>query len=56
MITDMRRLVTEAYNALVEEFKAWQMMNECDPDYFDTAPDFFDFIARYLVEHGAVLE
>lgn len=56
MIAEMRRLVAEAYIAFVEEYEAWQMCNEEDPEYFDNAPDFFDFIARYLISHGALLE
>lgn len=46
----MRRLLAEAYNAFLEEFEAWQSWNEDDPEFFECAPDFFDFVARYLLK------
>lgn len=51
----MRRLLAEAYNAFLEEYEAWQMWNEDDPDFFDNAPDFFDFVARYLLKELRLL-
>lgn len=51
----MRRLLAEAYNAFLEEFEAWQMWNEEDPEFFDNAPDFFDFVARFLLKELRLL-